>query len=196
MNEGFKLSVYPIDQRIERYLPADHVFGGTVKLFGLQYKVLYQNQNGKDHWRMSYQQHSMLQKFPWIYYGLSDLKSPHGFRNSLHYLRLCTNKVKLCGSNSSGLKLSFPLKNRYTRWAEFYKELLQCRKGVSITSEKKLKKKLTSYLMPDIEEERPNHVTERINEMADVLADVFVIDVESREALHLSPYLRLGAIEE
>ena len=186
MNEGFKLSVYPIDQRIERYLPADHIFE-SIKLFGLQYKVLYQN--GGDHWRMSDQQHSMLKKFPWIYYGLSDLKSPRGFRNSLHYLRLCTNKVKLCGSNSSGLKLPFSLKNGYLRWAAFYKELLQCRKGVSITSKKEL---ISSYLMPYIEEERPNHVTKRINEMA----DVFVINVELREALHLSPHPRLGSIEE
>ena len=192
MNAGFDMLVYPIDQIGERYLPADHIFGvgGLVKLFGIQYKVLYQN--GEDHWRMSTRQHSMLQNFPWIYYGLSDLKDPTGFRNSLHYLRLYKNNIRLCGNNHSVLKLPVSSKKLYTRWAMFYERLLQCDRGSKVNS----KKELISYLMPYIEEERPDRVTERINEMADVLADVFVINVKLRKAVHLSSQPRLGSIEE
>ena len=187
MNAGFDMLVYPIAQRDEKYLPADHIFGvgGSAKLFGIQYKVLYQN--GEDHWRMNARQHSMLKNFPWIYYGLSDLKSATGFRNSLHYLRLYNN-LRLCENNRFVSKLPVSSKKSYTRWAKFYERLLQCHRGCKVNS----KEELISYLMPSIEEERPNRVIERINEMA----DVFVINVKSRKAVHLSSQPRLGSIEE
>ena len=194
MNAGFDMLVYPIDQINERYLPADYIFGvgGLVKLFGIQYKVLYQN--SEDHWRMSTRQHSMLKNFPWIYYGLSDLKNPTGFRNSLHYLRLYKNNIRLCGNNRSVLKLPVSSKKILHQMGyAFYKRLLQCDRGVQKSNSKK---ELISYLMPYIEEERPNRVTDRINEMADVLADVFVINVKLRKAVHLSSQPRLGSIEE
>ena len=44
---------------------------------------------------MDARQHSMLQKFPWIYYGLSDLKSATGIDNSLDHLRLYKNNIRL-----------------------------------------------------------------------------------------------------
>lgn len=191
MNEGFDLIVYPIDQSIERYLPADHIFESG-KLFGLQYKVLYQN--GGDHWRMREKQHSMLQKFSWIYYGLSDFKSlkpPHRCRNSLHYLQLCESNILsniLYKNNRFVSKLPISSKKSYTRWAIFYEKLLQCDRGCKVNS----RKELISRLMPYIEEGRPDHVSERINEMA----DVFVIDVKSQQAFHFSPYLPLESIEE
>ena len=185
---GFDMLVYPIGQSVERYLPADHIFDvdGLVKLFGIQYKVLYKN--GEDYWRMDARQHSTLQKFPWIYYGLSDLKSATEIKNSLHYLRLYNNKIRLCGNNRSVLKLPVSSKKFYTRWAAFYERLLQCDRGIRIES----KEELISYLMPNPEEERPKHVTEMINEMA----DIFVINVKSRKAVHLPSQPRLGSIEE
>ena len=47
-------------------------------------------------------------------------------------------------------------------------------------------------LMPYIGEELPGRVTEVIGEMA----DIFVINVESKKAVHLSPQLRLGNFGE
>ena len=183
-NAGFDMSVRPIDQNTERYLPSDHIFyvNGLAKIFGIQYKVLYKN--SEDHWRMDARQHSMLQKFPWIYYGLSDLKSASGIDNSLDHLRLYKNNIRLRENNRSMSKLPVSSRRSYTGWATFYDELLQCNRGFKVNSREKLKEELISYLMPDIEDKRPNRVTERINEMA----DVFVINVKSRKALHLSSH--------
>ena len=183
-NAGFDMSVRPIDQNTERYLPSDHIFyfNGLAKIFGIQYKVLYKN--SEDHWRMDVRQHSILQKFPWIYYGLSDLKSATGIDNSLDHLRLYKNNIRLRENNRSMSKLPVSSRRSYTRWATFYDELLQCNRGFKVNSREKLKEELISYLMPDIEDKRPNRVTERINEMA----DVFVINVKSRKALHFSSH--------
>lgn len=180
-NAGFDMSVRPIDQNTESYLPYDHIFyvDGLAKIFGIQYKVLYKN--GEDHWIMNARQHSMLQKFPWIYYGLSDLKSATEIDNSLDHLRLYKNNIRLRQNNRFMSKLPASSRKSYTRWATFYEELLQCSRGFKVNSRGKLKEELISYLMPDIEGKRPDHVTRRINEMA----DVFVINVKSRKALHL-----------
>ena len=96
MNAGFCILPIPMEQRIEKYIPADFIFPATelVKLFGIQYKVLYKN--GKDHWKLNKQQHDRLKKFPWISYGFSELKSITQARNSLHYLRLCKHNIPLC----------------------------------------------------------------------------------------------------
>ena len=183
-NAGFDMSVRPIEQNTERYLPSDHIFyvNGLAKIFGIQYKVLYRN--GEDHWRMNARQHSTLQRFPWIYYGLSDLKSDTGIDNSLNHLRLYKNNIRLRENNHFMSKLRVSSKKSYTGWATFYEELLQCNRGFKVNSKGKLKEELTSYLMPDIEGKRPDRVTRRISEMA----DVFVINVKSRKALHLSSH--------
>ena len=183
-NAGFDMSVHPIDQKIERYLPSDHIFylNRLAKIFGIQYKVLYKN--GEDHWRMNARQHSMLQKFPWIYYGLSDLKSATEIDNSLDHLRLYKNNIRLRENNRSMSKLPVSSRSSYTRWATFYEELLQCNRGFKVNSKGGLKEELISYLMPDIGDKRPNRVTGRINEMA----DIFVVNVKSRKALHLSSH--------
>lgn len=179
-NAGFDTSVHLINQGIEKYLPYDHMFyvDGLVKIFGIQYKVLYKN--GEDHWIMKARQHSMLQKFPWIYYGLSDLKSATEIDNSLDHLRLYKNNIRLRQNNRFMSKLPASSRRSYTRWDTFYEGLLQCNRGFKVDS----KEELITYLMPYIEEERSNRVIERINEMA----DVFVINVESRKALHLSSH--------
>jgi hypothetical protein len=90
LNASFNIVVYPVEQGVERYLPADHIFGvdedDLVKLFGIQYKTLYHN--SVNHWKLDQRQHERLVYFPWIYYGLSDLQSAADGRNSLHYLRI------------------------------------------------------------------------------------------------------------
>lgn len=41
-NEGYSILVLPNSPRIEKILPYDHLFAGKgVKIFGLQYKRLY-----------------------------------------------------------------------------------------------------------------------------------------------------------
>ena len=131
-NAGFDMSVCPIDQNTERYLPYDHIFyvEGLVKIFGIQYKVLYKN--GEDHWIMNARQHSMLQKFPWIYYGLSDLKSATEINNSLDHLRLYKNNIRLRQNNRFMSKLPASSRKYYTRWDTFYEELLQCNRGFKV----------------------------------------------------------------
>ena len=183
-NAGFDTSVHLINQGIEKYLPYDHIFyvDGLVKIFGIQYKVLYKN--GEDHWIMKARQHSMLQKFPWIYYGLSDLKSATEIDNSLDHLRLYKNNIRLRQNNRFMSKLPASSRRSYTRWDTFYEGLLQCNRGFKVDSRGKLKEELISYLMPDIEGKRPDRVTGRINEMA----EVFVINVKSRKALQLSSH--------
>ena len=79
-------------------------------------------------------------------------------------------------------KLPVSSRRSYTRWATFYEELLQCNRGFKVNSKGKLKEELISYLMPDIEGERSDRVTGRINEMA----DIFVVNIKLREAMHFS----------
>ena len=184
MNAGFYIFTYPIEQRVEKYIPADFIFrvDGLVKLFGIQYKVLYKN--SKDHWKLNKQQHSTLQKFPWISYGFSELKSITQARNSLHYLRLYKNNIPFVS------KVNYPDPSRlfFTKWAAFYKKLLDCNEGFKVRSRDELMNALTPYIGGQL----PDRVIEIIGEMA----DIFIINVESKEAVHLSPQLRLDNLEE
>jgi hypothetical protein len=84
---GFQCKTYPMSQRLEPAVPADYIFGleGRVRIFGLQFKALYPS---PDHWRLERGQHATLQKFPWIYYGLSEVKSGAEEQDALELLRL------------------------------------------------------------------------------------------------------------
>lgn len=64
LNAGHEILVYPIDQKVERYLPADFLYnmGTSVKMFGIQYKALYHN--GDDYWKLDQRQPKLLPSFP------------------------------------------------------------------------------------------------------------------------------------
>jgi hypothetical protein len=63
-----------LTQTTEWHIPADFVFlpGAPLKMFGIQYKVLYQGT--PDYWNTPKRQADQIAKFDWIYYGLSDLR--------------------------------------------------------------------------------------------------------------------------
>jgi hypothetical protein len=172
-NAGFNIFVYPVTQKIERYLPADFIFAGDkVKLFGFQYKVLYQN--ASDYWKLAQRQHETMKKFPWIYYAFSDLTNVTDFRNSLYYLSVKEPTFpfvnKLEKKNLSHLS--------YCRWAAFYKGLLSCLQGLKIDNMNDLRRNLTLY-------------TDNLSEtpMIDV-ADIFIVNFNQNKSIHFSPQLR------
>lgn len=134
--QGYECIAYPVSQAVEKHLPADFIFHtGPIKLFGLQYKALYHNTY--DCWLLESNQHSTLAKFPWIYYGLSDIKQISEFRSALYALRVKNNRFafqpKLATRNA------LP----YRRWWAFYKGLLGCSFGSRADSPEALKQLLS-----------------------------------------------------
>src|SRR5688572_22319757 len=87
-DSGYEILVLPINQIVEKKVPADFLYfdKNTCKIFGLQYKALYHNDI--DHWNITQTQHETLSYFPWIYYGLSEIRSSREHRVALHYVRV------------------------------------------------------------------------------------------------------------
>ncbi|MBC1214970.1 hypothetical protein GNE08_12150 [Trichormus variabilis ARAD] len=172
LNAGHEILVYPIDQRTERYLPADFLYnmGTSVKMFGIQYKALYHN--GIDYWKLDQRQHTTLTNFPWIYYGLSDIKKASDFRNSLHYLRVYENQKPIPDK--------FPANNNvyYTRWAVFYESLLSCKQGAIVSTKQELVNLLSPYTTQVIRQESLNNIV-----------DVFAFNIESKKTVKFSSQL-------
>lgn len=142
-NCGVDVHTIPIPQHIEKKLPADFVFipEHKIKLFGLQYKALYQDPYG-DFWKLESHQHSTLQSFSWIYYGLSELKSRAHKRNSLHLLKIYVPS-QFSFPTSGKFKQAAPPVKTYYRWGGFYKMLEDCQCGLKINSLDDLKKALS-----------------------------------------------------
>lgn len=76
-----------MSQHLEPDVPADFVFGlrGEVRIFGLQFKALYPR---PDHWKLERVQHATMQRYRWIYYGLSEVTSANEEAVALELLRL------------------------------------------------------------------------------------------------------------
>lgn len=128
LDAGYQVDVFPIDQVTEQRLPADHVFHAyPLKVFGLQYKALYQN--GADHWRIDSRQHTALASFPWIYYCLSDMRTTDHRRRALHLARFASSQAVAPPRKS--YDESGPW---YTRWGPFLGMLESCRRGVNVGS--------------------------------------------------------------
>lgn len=142
-NYGSEVHTIPVPQRLEKRLPADFVFIPTekIKLFGLQYKALYQDSSG-DYWKLEAHQHSQLAKFKWIYYAMSELKDRGHKRNSLHLLKIFTPSHFSFPSGGKFLE-SKSYDNGYYRWGGFYKKLEDCSCGLKISSEAELKDALS-----------------------------------------------------
>ena len=137
-DRGFKCEALPIHAGIEKQVPADFAFSSSppTKLFGLQYKVLYQN--GHLHWKLDRTQHRQIAKFPWIYYGLSELESAADRSSALHALRLKPARFQYAGTLGLGET------NPYSRWWPFFKGLLRCTIGSPIRSREALADALSS----------------------------------------------------
>ena len=132
-NRGYPVVTIPNSQRAEKYIPFDHLFAAQrLKLFGLQYKSLYAS---PDHWRLEAHQHQTLQRFPWIYYALSEVTTIHDHRNALHLTRF-VEPVKLSWRDSftrlKGSDLSGP--GLYARWGGLAQGLFQCHFGMIVSN--------------------------------------------------------------
>ncbi|MEH1893677.1 MAG: hypothetical protein V7K92_31110 [Nostoc sp.] len=173
LDAGHQILVYPIEQRIERYLPADFLYNidSPIKLFGIQYKALYHN--GSDYWKLDQRQHDTLGSFPWIYYGCSDLRKSSDFRNSLHYLRVYENNKPIPP------KLLPERRIFYTQWAVFYEYLLSCKRGEVTSTREKLIDLLSPYTAQVIRQDSINNIV-----------DVFAFNIESKNTVKLSSQLR------
>lgn len=176
LDAGHQILVYPIEQRIERYLPADFLYNidSPIKLFGIQYKALYHN--GSDYWKLDQRQHDTLNRsFPWIYYGFSDLKKSSDFRNSLHYLRIYENKDPVPPKFPSNTNSRII----YTRWAVFYENLLSCKRGVVTSTRQELIDLLSPYTAQVIRQDSINNIV-----------DIFAFNIESKNTIKLSSQLK------
>lgn len=173
LNAGFDIEVYPVEQGIERYLPADHIFrvdDALIKLFGLQYKALYHN--SVNHWKFDQRQHTRLAHFPWIYYGLSELQSVSDGRNSLHYLRILSSEFPYVN------KLDVGSLSRYYRWGAFYQFLQAGQVGRPVYSISDLREAVSPF--GEIEMERT--ILE--------VTDIFIANFNTKQLVNLSPQLR------
>lgn len=174
LNAGHQVSVCPIEQIFEKLLPADFVFGvdNSIKLFGIQYKVLYHN--GSDYWRLNKVQHQTLANFSWIYYGLSDMKQSSSCRNSLYYLRVYKSTELPMGNFYAN---NFSVK--YHRWAMFYKELIKCNFGITVKTRGELIDVLTTYITQADDLKKINNIV-----------DIFIFDIQSKTTIKLSSQLK------
>jgi hypothetical protein len=172
---GFQIIALPIPGHIENLLPADFIFfdKSHTKLFGLQYKALYQNE--RDHWNLDEHQHQTLELYPWIYYCLLEIKDIREFGLALHWARLAK-------ANFSYQEKLYPdglqRFSNYSRWASFFKELQSCRRGVSVASAEHLQ----GLLMAGTDDPSLERITREAS-------DLFLIDFASMNVVHYSPFL-------
>jgi len=171
LHAGYQISVFPLRQRVERYIPADHIFNSSelVKLFGIQYKALYHN--SFDFWKLTPHQHQCLSAFDWIYYGLSDLKSGSQYRNSLHYLRIYDTSFNFIS------KFKADNNDIYYRWAMFFERLKDCTFGVRVSNESELRSSLESFI---------SKVPTLVESEIDNIVDVFAVNMDSLKGIRIS----------
>jgi hypothetical protein len=169
LDAGYEVVAFPLTQHAEKQVPVDFIFfdGSKCKLFGLQYKALYQN--APDYWPIDQVQHSNLQTFAqWAWYCLSEVKSGHEHRIALHKARFVRVHTVQPGH------LSFS-KQGYWRWGGFEAALETCTAGVRVKSEEELR----SALRPSGRKDVP--------EIDQMMVDVFVAELTRRRLLHLYP---------
>jgi hypothetical protein len=172
LDGGFECLTYPLTQKVEYFVPADFVFraGSLMKVFGLQYKALYPG--SVDNWILESRQHGQMAQFPWIYYGLSGLKQRSQFRNALHALRVKERP------SAFSTPLLETLSSPYMRWWAFDQQLQSCSAGIRITSRDDFLSRFAAVWDSPLAREDAGN-----------MADVFVVNFDNRQLLHLSPLL-------
>jgi hypothetical protein len=177
LDTGFEVLVLPISQLTEKDVPADFLFldGRSSKLFGLQYKTLYHN--NEDFWHLDQGQYGALQAFDWMYYGLSDLKSARQYRNALHYLRIVEGSIPYEEhlTRRHFQQQGFP---RFLRWAAFFEGVCDCKYGRRITTREDLRHALWPHSRTP-----PREISEIANE-------IFLTDFQNRRTARFSSLLR------
>lgn len=160
-NEGYSVVVLPNSQRIEHWIPFDHLFAISemVKVFGLQYKRLYPYP--EDHWRLDQWQHTRMQNYTWIYYALSGVRSIREHRNALHLLQLTGSCFQYCSSlHPKDLGHD---KIPYFRWGGFVQGLYGCQVGWRLQSHEEIREALGIA-----------------RELSDLLIDLYVVGIQRR----------------
>jgi hypothetical protein len=134
---GFELRDWPLTPHLEKQIPADWFFFSPhlVKLFGFQYKTLYQN--SLDFWPLDPNQHEILRTHPWIFYCCSELKNIADRWDALRRARLYQPKFAFRPTIPSSD--SHPNSRPYIRWDEFYRGLVSCRFGAKVRTEDHLR---------------------------------------------------------
>jgi hypothetical protein len=172
---GFQTQVLPLTQRTELHIPADFIFlpSGQLKMFGIQYKVLYQGT--PDYWSTPQQQADQIAKFDWIYYGLSDLKNIRDSRNALYALRLCeASRIA-----SPVTTVTHMYRVGYSRWWRFYEQLIGCKFGRRVRD-------IGDFLGA------LSPVWDELPKLTDIhgAVDVLLLNSESQRAIHFSTLQR------
>ncbi len=124
---GYECLSFPISQKAEQLIPADFIFqpNDTLKLFGLQYKVLYRG--NPDYWQIDAVQRLQVAKFSWIYYALSDLRAARDLRAALHAMRIAAP-----APSPGNLAISKFTPPAYMRWWAFFEQLRTCQAGLRV----------------------------------------------------------------
>jgi hypothetical protein len=146
---GYKCLSFPIRQHVEPDIPVDFVFSapGLVKLFGLQYKVLYQGD--PPFWRLDRDQHKQLKLFDWTYYGLSFLTNAADGHHALYALRLTHPffRYREAVSRPDATALLHPASRNtwwpndasLMSWWDFFTGLRSCNTGVAVTTQEEMR---------------------------------------------------------
>jgi hypothetical protein len=138
---GFEVRDWPLTQHLEKDVPADSVFFSPTfsKLFGLQYKTIYQNR--KDFWPLDRAQHETLQRYPWIFYCCSELRDVADHGLALHFARFYRSRFEFRPELSASVL--FHGGRPYFRWGSFYRSLKECRIGAKVRSRDELRELLS-----------------------------------------------------
>lgn len=175
---GYQIFTIPLPQALEHHVPSDFLYVDktTLKIFGLQYKALYHNAN--DHWNLNEDQHNTLQRFPWMYYCMSELRDLREVRFALYYARFYDSTFAF----RSPLPQSHAAFNpAFRRWGSFFQGFQQCRVGHKITS----REDLDSVI-------RQCREIQQVRAFVEQLIDVFFVNVDTRTALHAQTGRRLA----
>ncbi len=169
LDAGFQVVTFPLSQIAEHEVPFDFVFfeKSTSKLFGIQYKALYRN--NQDYWPLDEQQYQTLQGFrDWAYYGLSEMKSATDHRIAIHRMLFVPVSLDFQSKLYRG-----QLKPHYYRWGGFVSGLESCTVGRRVVNRGEIEEALHPLQRRD-REEIDRH-----------LIDVFVANLDRRRLLHL-----------
>ena len=139
---GFTVREWPLTQHLEKQVPADALFFSPEfsKVFGLQYKTLYRND--EDSWPIDETQHKTLLERRWIFYCCSELRDVSDYGIALHYARFYWSRFNFQPKLLAAGLFRGPA---YVRWGAFYRGLKACRIGARVRTQSDLQALLEPY---------------------------------------------------
>lgn len=168
LDAGYEVITFPLSQFAEHEVPFDFLFfeKTTCKLFGLQYKTLYKND--QDYWPLNEQQHYALQRFSnWGYYCLSQMKETKDHRIAVHKALFIPVTLNFCERIHAG-----HVDAMYYRWGGFVNGLERCTIGIRVNS----RNDIVTALRPV---ERKNN-----SEIDQNALDMFAANIDLKRVIH------------